>query len=182
MWTRLKTLAWWLCARLASPSARGALFRMQGARVGEGCYFVIYTLGSEPYLVEIGAETLVAGGVRFLTHDGGIWVIRRLRPKVKVNRFKPVRIGERCFIGTDSILLPGTDIGDDTIIGAGSVVTGKIPSGVVAAGVPARVIRTTQEWADKVEAETLWSMPRGRISERERRRYLVDALMTPAQR
>jgi len=175
MWARLTTLAWRLRARLANEYTRGAVFRKQGARVGQGCRLLICTLGSEPYLVEIGSETLVSGNVLFVTHDGATWVIRDLRSGV--NRFKPVRIGERCFIGAGSILLPGTDIGDRTIIGAGSVVTGKIPAGVVAAGVPARVISTTQEFAAKAAAESL-SFRLPVRNAKDKRRQLVGLLMT----
>lgn len=52
-----------------------------------------------------------------------------------------ITIGNRVWIGGNAILLSGVEIGDDTVIGAGSVVTRNIPSGVVAAGNPCRVIR-----------------------------------------
>ncbi|MDR3686201.1 MAG: acyltransferase [Coriobacteriia bacterium] len=176
MWTRLKSVAWWLRVRLAGEYTRGAVFRKQGARIGDGCRLLIDYLGSEPYLVEIGDETLVSSGVQFFTHDGGIWAFGDSKPEV--NRFKPVRIGSRCFIGAESILLPGTDIGDRTIIGAGSVVTGKIPAGVVAAGVPARVIGTTEQYMKKAEAESLPLRVPFRSSADERQQ-LVELLMTP---
>ena len=54
---------------------------------------------------------------------------------------KPITIGNNVWIGAGAIILAGTTIGDNTVIGAGSVVKGDIPSGVVAAGVPCRVIR-----------------------------------------
>jgi len=54
---------------------------------------------------------------------------------------EPVAIGENVWIGMGTIVLKGAVIGDNSIIGAGSVVTGPIPGNVVAAGVPARVIR-----------------------------------------
>lgn len=50
-------------------------------------------------------------------------------------------IGSGCFIGSRSIILKGSKIGDNVIIGAGSVVCGEIPDGVFAAGIPARVIK-----------------------------------------
>ena len=58
-----------------------------------------------------------------------------------VNTKKPVKIGKRCWIGVNSIILPGVTIGDNVIIGAGSVVTSDIPSNMIAVGSPARVIR-----------------------------------------
>ena len=57
----------------------------------------------------------------------------------------PIRIGSRCWLGAGVIVMPGVTIGDDTVIGAGSVVTKDIPSGVVAVGNPCRVIRQIGE-------------------------------------
>ena len=58
---------------------------------------------------------------------------------------KPINIGKRVWLGADVKIIQGVTIGDDTIIGAGSVVTRNIPSGVVAAGNPCRVIRKITE-------------------------------------
>ena len=58
---------------------------------------------------------------------------------------KEIHVGNRVWIGGHSILLAGVTIGDDTVIGAGSIVTKSIPSGVVAAGNPCRVIRQITE-------------------------------------
>lgn len=57
----------------------------------------------------------------------------------------PVHIGNRVWIGAGAIILPGVTIGDDSVIGAGSVVTRNIPSGVVAVGNPCRVLREISE-------------------------------------
>lgn len=58
---------------------------------------------------------------------------------------KPVSIGKRVWLGGDVKIVGGVSIGDDTIIGAGSIVTKDIPSGVIAAGNPCRVIRKITE-------------------------------------
>ena len=60
-----------------------------------------------------------------------------------MRRYGRIKIGNNCFIGCRSILLPGVTIGDNSIIGAGSVVTKDVPSGEVWAGNPARFIKTT---------------------------------------
>ncbi len=60
-----------------------------------------------------------------------------------------IRIGNRVWIGGGTIILPGVTIGDDTVIGAGSIVTHDIPSGVVAVGNPCRVLRKLTD-KDKV--------------------------------
>jgi maltose O-acetyltransferase len=58
---------------------------------------------------------------------------------------KPIRIGHRVWVGGGVTINQGVSIGDETIIGSGSVVTRDIPAGVIAAGVPARVIRSITE-------------------------------------
>ena len=57
----------------------------------------------------------------------------------------PVHIGKNCWLGAGVIVLPGVTIGDNTVIGAGSVVTKDIPSNVVAVGNPCRVLREINE-------------------------------------
>lgn len=57
----------------------------------------------------------------------------------------PVTIGKNCWIGSGVIILPGVTIGDDTVIGAGSVVARDIPSGVIALGNPCKVVREVNE-------------------------------------
>ncbi|RGZ00879.1 sugar O-acetyltransferase [Clostridium sp. AM58-1XD] len=58
---------------------------------------------------------------------------------------RPITIGNNVWIGGNVVVVPGVTIGDDTVIGAGSVVTKDIPSGVIAAGSPCRVIRKITE-------------------------------------
>ena len=57
----------------------------------------------------------------------------------------PVRIGSNCWLGAGVIVLPGVTIGDNTVVGAGSVVTKDLPSNVVAVGNPCRVLRPVGE-------------------------------------
>lgn len=54
----------------------------------------------------------------------------------------PVHIGKNCWLGAGVLVMPGVTIGDNTVIGAGSVVTRDIPANVVAMGTPCRVVRT----------------------------------------
>lgn len=58
---------------------------------------------------------------------------------------KPIKIGNHCWLGGNVSVTPGTTIGDNTIIGAGSVVTHDIPANVIAVGAPAKVIRKITE-------------------------------------
>ena len=57
----------------------------------------------------------------------------------------PIKVGNKVWIGANVTVLPGVTIGDDTVIGAGSVVTKDIPAGVIAVGNPCRVMRKITE-------------------------------------
>jgi acetyltransferase-like isoleucine patch superfamily enzyme len=149
--------------------------RALGVRIGEGCrVYAGVDFGSEPYLVTIGDRVTLALGVQFATHDGGVWVFRKEFPDIDV--FAPVRVGSNVFIGANAILLPGAEIGDDCVIGAGAVVTGRIPPRSVAAGVPARVIRSLDDYRAKVLERAMHI--RGK-SKDEKRRILCEAFGLP---
>jgi maltose O-acetyltransferase len=75
-----------------------------------------------------------------LTHDDSMKI------QTGFTRIGPVEIGERVFVGNGAIILPGTRIGDDSIIGAGAVVNGEIPPRSVAAGHPAQVLTTIDRY------------------------------------
>ena len=69
-------------------------------------------------------------------------------PKLRQEAYQynmPVHIGKNCWLGAGVIVLPGVTIGDNTVIGAGSVVTKDIPSNIVAVGNPCRVLREINE-------------------------------------
>jgi acetyltransferase-like isoleucine patch superfamily enzyme len=124
--------------------------RSIGVRVGQECRLIGVsreTFGSEPYLIRLGDHVTITAGVRFITHDGGVWVMRREFPNIDV--FGTIEIGSNVFIGLNAILMPGARIGDDCVIGAGSVVVKDVPSGTVAAGVPARPLRTLAEYRQR---------------------------------
>ena len=86
--------------------------------------------------ITIGDGTLVGHNVTIATlnHDYNPNNRASITPK-------PVKIGKNVWIGSDSTILPGVEIGDGAIIGAGSVVTKSIPANTIAAGNPARIIR-----------------------------------------
>ncbi|HWK86713.1 MAG TPA: acyltransferase [Xanthobacteraceae bacterium] len=85
---------------------------------------------THPRGIHIGPESYVAFGAVLLTHD----MTRGI--------YADTRVGARCFIGAHSILLPGVTIGDGSIVAAGSVVTRDVAPGSIAAGNPARTVRT----------------------------------------
>lgn len=93
--------------------------------------------------ISIGNDCLVGANVLITDTDWHpIDPLKRKESAFKSTEFsKPVKIGNNVFIGVDSIILKGTIIGDNSVIGAGSVVSGIIPSNVIAAGNPCKVIR-----------------------------------------
>lgn len=104
--------------------------------------------GSEPYLISIGNDCLFSGEIQFLTHDGSLNIFRKEIPNANI--YKPIIIGSNVFIGYRVIIMPGVTIGNNVAIGAGSVVTKDIPSNSIAAGVPAKVLKTYDEYKEKM--------------------------------
>lgn len=85
--------------------------------------------------IEIGEGTNIAPGVGIVSanHD----LLENARPVPA----PPIRIGKRCWIGMHAVILPGVNLGENVIVGAGAVVTESFPSYSVVAGNPARLIR-----------------------------------------
>ncbi len=127
--------------------SKAEYFRKQGAQIGHGCSIIPNSLGDEPYLVKIGDHVTIAGGVQFMTHDGGVWVIRKEFPDVHV--FGRIIIGDNCVIGQNAMLFPNIKIGSNSIIGAGSVVISDIPDNSIAIGIPARVFGSVDKYREK---------------------------------
>jgi acetyltransferase-like isoleucine patch superfamily enzyme len=130
-----------------------AYLRRQGARIGQGCAIqnTIADFGSEPWLIRIGDRVTLTGGVKLLTHDGASRLFRdRIAGGSRYgNRFGPIVIGDNCFIGVNSIILPGVTIGPNSIVGVGSVVNRDVPPNTVVAGVPAKPLCTLDEYIER---------------------------------
>lgn len=142
---------YWLLKKDPTSYARsigvriGADTRVLGIQLG--------TFGSEPYLVQLGDHVEVTSGVKFITHDGGVWLGRKEFPDIDI--LAPIKVGNNVFIGIDSIIMPGVTIGDNVVIGAGSVVTRDIPSGSVVAGSPAKHINSASAYLKKARGRSL---------------------------
>jgi acetyltransferase-like isoleucine patch superfamily enzyme len=89
--------------------------------------------------ITIGDDTIFAPGVKIISanHD--------LKNFSKWKRTERITIGKRCWIGANAVILPGVQLGDDVIVGAGAVVTKSFPSDLTIAGVPAKVISNCEQ-------------------------------------
>lgn len=149
--------------RPSEGARRAELLKKMFAEAGEGCYIEpplhsnwgghhthlgkgVYanyalTLVDDTHIY-IGDYTMIGPNVILAT--AGHPVLPALREKVyQFNA--PIHIGRNCWLGAGVIVLPGVTIGDNTVIGAGSIVTRDIPANVVAVGNPCRVVRPIDE-------------------------------------
>lgn len=143
-----------------------------GVKIGNGCR--IYTseknvFGSEPYLVTLGNDCFITEGVRFITHDGAVLPFRKQFPDADV--LSPIVVGNNVYFGINAIILPGVTIGDNVIVGAGSVVSRSILSNTVVAGCPARPIKTFEEYRQSMLRKSLKC---GKLSPSEKMMFLKD--------
>ena len=142
---------------------REAMLKEMFAEIGENCYIepplhanwggahchfgkCVYanfnlTLVDDSHIY-VGDYTMIAPNVVIAT--AGHPILPELREK-QYQYNMPVHIGRNCWIGAGALIMPGVTIGDNTVIGAGSVVTKDIPANVVAVGNPCRVLREINE-------------------------------------
>jgi acetyltransferase-like isoleucine patch superfamily enzyme len=126
------------------PKGKGHIYaKYLGVNIGNNCRIYTKNFGTEPFLVSIGNHCTITAGVVFVTHDGSTW----LHNDEKGRRYfyAPIEIGNDVFVGINTIIMPGVKIEDRVIIGAGSVVVKSVPSGVVVAGNPAKIIGSYDE-------------------------------------
>lgn len=149
--------------RPSEQEKRNQLLKQMFAEIGENCYIEPpfhanfggkhVHFGKNVYAnfnltmvddghIYVGDYTMFAPGVIVAT--AGHPILPELRETVYQYNM-PVHIGKNCWIGAGAIILPGVTIGDQVVVGAGSVVTKDLPSNVVAVGNPCRVIREINE-------------------------------------
>jgi acetyltransferase-like isoleucine patch superfamily enzyme len=142
--------------RIHGDSALRGVFKVEAdgrLEIGRFCYAGDGVLVSVKESVTIGEATLLAHGVQIFdnnTHPTSAaqreLQFRRMigykdRTGPMIVDSAPVSIGRRCWIGMNSLVMKGVEIGDDTIVASGSVVVSSLPEGVIAGGNPARVLR-----------------------------------------
>lgn len=128
--------------------------RFLGVKFGNNTRFTgMPSFGSEPYMISIGDNVTITQGVTFHNHDGGVAVLRHKHPNIDL--IKPIKIGNNVFIGSNATIMPGVIIGNNVVVGASSVVTRNIPDNVVVGGIPAKIIKTVEEYEEKILPQTI---------------------------
>ena len=120
-------------------------------RIGAGTFVNFDCVMLDVAPISIGAACQIASRVQFLTATHPIDPAPR---RAGWEYAEPIAVGDNVWLGGGVIVNPGVTIGDDTVVGSGSVVTKDLPAGVVAAGVPARVLREIDD-RDRVELPQL---------------------------
>lgn len=134
-----------LCV-LGQIMRRQYLIKVWHMEIGEGCRISSTAKLDKTYPqgIHIGKYTAITFGSTILTHD---WINC-------VNR--DVYVGDQCFIGAHSIILPGVRIGDNCIVAAGALVARNVPPNSLVAGNPARVVESNLEltrWGIRVRSQ-----------------------------
>ncbi len=157
-----------------SYKKRAELLRKSGVKVGSNSeIYPSAIFGSEPYLIEMGNNVRITSGVKLITHDGGLWVLRNNNMLKNADKFGKIIIGNNVHIGMDSIIMPGVIIGDNVIIGCGTVVTKNIPSNSVAVGVPAKVIESIDEYYSKNKDKVVFTK---NMTSEEKKEFILKNL------
>lgn len=121
------------------------LYNKNGIKFGSNfkCFSTLFV--NEPYLLSFGNNVTISVDVLFLTHDNSISKI----DKNSTDLLGKIQVGNNCFVGARSTFLPGTSIGDNVIVAAGSLVTKSFQSNIVVGGNPAKKICTVAEFLEK---------------------------------
>jgi acetyltransferase-like isoleucine patch superfamily enzyme len=165
-----------LTKRLANNEQYITYLRQEGVQIGNGCEIHKRAIiGSEPYLIKIGDNVRITRGVKFITHDGGMWTLRKMGLLENADLFGQIFIGDNTNIGWDVTILPGVSIGKNCVIGSGAIVTKNIPDNSVAAGVPAKVIETIEEYYFKNKERCVFTKS---LSPEEKKKFLADIYST----
>lgn len=109
-----------------------------GIRIGAGTFVNFNCVMLDGAPISVGDECLLAAGVQLITATHPVDPVAR---RAAWEQALPVTIADGVWLGGGALVCPGVSIGENTVVGAGSVVTRDLPAGVVAYGNPARVIR-----------------------------------------
>jgi maltose O-acetyltransferase len=153
----------------------------RGLQIGDGTFVAsdAYLDPGHPWLISIGQDSGLSPRAIVMVHDAS------MRRHIDHTLIAPVVIGDRVFVGAGAIILPGTRIGDDSVIAAGAVVRGDIPPWSMVVGNPGKVVsdvRSVADWHRQAAAHGPvwphegWTVGRGITEARKRaqREALAD--------
>lgn len=150
--------------------------RTLGTKIGESTRIScdLNFVGSEPYLIEIGSDCLLTQGLHLITHDGGVKVLNSANyfHGKKMDKIGRIKIGNNVYTGNYVTIMPNVVIGDNVIIGINSVVTKSVPSNVVVAGMPAKIICTIEEFYKKNMERGVF-IPTAAMSYDDKKEFLI---------
>lgn len=148
----LKKIINTILLKCSNRNSRVDYLRKIGVRCGDDVHFYgssnVFVDENFPWMLTIGNNVHITSGVHILCHDYS-WIVGKNYYKEVLGGVGKVSIGNNVFIGTDAIVLMNTEIGDNVIIGAKSVVSGKIPGNCVVAGTPAKPIMSLKEYWER---------------------------------
>lgn len=122
-----------------TPTQLTALGEGASIVIGNGCILNGVSIFAREG-VEIGDGCIFATGIQIL--DGDQHEVVSANHKGSIDRPRKITIGRNVWVGLNAIILKGTEIGDNSVVGAGAVVRGKFPANCVIAGNPAKVVKT----------------------------------------
>lgn len=108
---------------------------------------------SEPYLVTLGDNVYISVGVEFVCHDGSTLPFRKDIPDLELAG--EIIVGDNVFIGKGATVLAGVTIGSNCVIGACALVTKNVPDNTIYGGVPAKFLKTTEDFLEKAQKNSL---------------------------
>lgn len=158
--------------RILPEKLRIKMLKRQGVIIGNRCSIAKNVIfGSEPYLVSLGDDVRLTSNVQFITHDGGMWVLRNLDLLRNADKFGKITIGNNVNIGWNVVIMPGVVVGNNVVIGVGSIVTKNVADNSIVAGIPAKVISSVEEYYNKNLSQVDYTKHLNRI---EKKNYLLN--------
>ena len=144
---RLQVVRSYINNQLASPiphinaAFRRFLFRLSGVRIGRRVF-----IGMNGYMEDLNPENVIFEDNAVCSFE--VTFIAHGRKKGKTLDEKYIIVRKNAYIGARAVILPGVEIGESAIVGAGSVVTKDVPAGAIVVGNPARII----DWQEGFKA------------------------------
>ena len=123
----------------------------RGLKLGHNVYLNdgFFLDPSHCFLISIADDVVFGPNVSIFAHDASS---KKVLGKTKIGR---VTIGKNCFIGSGAIILPGSEIGENSIVGANATVSGIIPANEVWTGNPAKRMMSTTEYRERLQSKAL---------------------------